>query len=140
MLVVEEEGEVERVGEVLGCAELTHSKAERSLSTRSQSRFVLLFTVAFFVFFVQSRPPFFRRVKNGIRNSKIHRSSSRDIADLVLINMAEQIARTAKEAFDASQLLDATERHLALVALKDALTTYKERILAANVQDIEVCS
>lgn len=69
---------------------------------------------------------------------------------------AEQVARTAKvrpgilsshsrltrrglqEAFDASQLLDSSERHKALVALKEALTTSKDRILAANALDIQV--
>lgn len=54
------------------------------------------------------------------------------------IRMAEQVARTAKESFDASQLLDSSERHKALIALKDALTTSKEAILAANARDIEV--
>ncbi|KAL8279886.1 hypothetical protein RQP46_007736 [Phenoliferia psychrophenolica] len=49
---------------------------------------------------------------------------------------AEQVARTAKEAFDASQLLDSSERHKALVALKSALTTHKARILSANALDI----
>ncbi|BGP25578.1 glutamate-5-semialdehyde dehydrogenase [Rhodotorula toruloides] len=50
---------------------------------------------------------------------------------------AEQVARTAKEAFDASQLLDSSERHTALLALKRALTGAKEDILEANRQDIE---
>lgn len=51
---------------------------------------------------------------------------------------AGQVARTAKEAFDASQLLDSSERHTALLALKQALTDAKEEILQANRQDIEV--
>lgn len=51
---------------------------------------------------------------------------------------AEQVARTAKEAFDASQLLESSERHAALLALKRALTDAKEEILQANRQDIEV--
>lgn len=51
---------------------------------------------------------------------------------------AEQVARTAKESFDASQLLDSSERHLALVALKHALTESKDAILAANALDIQV--
>ncbi|BGO92439.1 hypothetical protein NBRC10512_000513 [Rhodotorula toruloides] len=50
---------------------------------------------------------------------------------------AEQVARTAKEAFDASQLLDSSERHTALLALKQALTDAKEEILEANRLDIE---
>lgn len=51
---------------------------------------------------------------------------------------AEQIALDAKLSFDASQLVDSHERHKALVALKDALTTAKSDILAANQRDIEV--
>ena len=54
--------------------------------------------------------------------------------------MAEQVARMAKESFDASQLLDSSERHRALLALKAALTESKEAILAANARDIEVRS
>ncbi|GAA6022083.1 hypothetical protein JCM11491_004746 [Sporobolomyces phaffii] len=50
---------------------------------------------------------------------------------------AEQVARTAKESFDASQLLDSAERHKALIALKQALTTHKDEILTANRLDIE---
>lgn len=51
---------------------------------------------------------------------------------------AEQIALDAKLSFDASQLVDSHERHKALVALKEALTTAKSDILAANQRDIEV--
>ncbi|BGP49509.1 glutamate-5-semialdehyde dehydrogenase [Rhodotorula kratochvilovae] len=53
------------------------------------------------------------------------------------MSSAEQIARDAKLSFDASQLLDSEERHKALVALKDALTTAKDDILAANQRDID---
>ncbi|GJN90198.1 hypothetical protein Rhopal_003197-T1 [Rhodotorula paludigena] len=53
------------------------------------------------------------------------------------MSSAEQIAKQAKDSFDASQLLDAHERHRALVALKDALTAAKADILQANKQDIE---
>ena len=51
---------------------------------------------------------------------------------------AVEIAQSAKESFDASQLLDAGERHKALLALKEALTTHKQAILDANREDIEV--
>ena len=51
---------------------------------------------------------------------------------------AERVARTAKESFDASQLLDSAERHTALIALKQALTDSKDEILQANKLDIEV--
>ncbi|KAM0751337.1 gamma-glutamyl phosphate reductase [Meredithblackwellia eburnea MCA 4105] len=50
---------------------------------------------------------------------------------------AEDVAKTAKQAFDASQLLDSSERHNALVALRKALTESKDEILAANALDIK---
>ncbi|GAA5849059.1 hypothetical protein JCM8547_006429 [Rhodosporidiobolus lusitaniae] len=53
------------------------------------------------------------------------------------MSTAEDTARAAKEAFDASQLLDSSERHRALLALKDALTQHKDEILEANKRDIE---
>lgn len=69
-------------------------------------------------------------------------STSRNSLHKLQIAMsgAEQVARTAKESFDASQLLDSSERHSALVALKKALTDSKDEILAANKLDIEVRS
>lgn len=48
------------------------------------------------------------------------------------------LAQAARDAFTASQLLDASERHLALIAVKDALTDAKQEILAANKLDIQV--
>lgn len=51
-----------------------------------------------------------------------------------------EIAQTAKEAFAASQLLDASARQQALVALKHALTVSKDEILAANALDMKVRS
>ncbi|GAA5876137.1 hypothetical protein JCM3774_003509 [Rhodotorula dairenensis] len=47
------------------------------------------------------------------------------------------LAQAARDAFTASQLLDASERHLALIAVKDALTAAKDEILAANKLDIQ---
>ena len=47
------------------------------------------------------------------------------------------LAQAARDAFTASQLLDASERHLALIAVKDALTEAKQEILAANKLDIQ---
>lgn len=52
--------------------------------------------------------------------------------------MAEQVARLAKESFDASQLLPASERHKALLAIRDALVASKQDILAANALDMQV--
>jgi glutamate-5-semialdehyde dehydrogenase len=54
------------------------------------------------------------------------------------ISPAEVVAKAAKKAYDASQLLDASERTVALVALKLALTQAKDEILAANALDIAV--
>lgn len=48
------------------------------------------------------------------------------------------LAQAARDAFTASQLLDASERHLALIAVEDALTAAKQEILEANRKDIEV--
>lgn len=48
------------------------------------------------------------------------------------------LAQAARDAFTASQLLDASERHLALIAVKDALTQAKQEILDANKLDIQV--
>ncbi|GAA5987259.1 hypothetical protein JCM10908_001883 [Rhodotorula pacifica] len=47
------------------------------------------------------------------------------------------LAQAARDAFTASQLLDASERHLALIAVKDALTAAKQEILDANKLDIQ---
>lgn len=51
---------------------------------------------------------------------------------------ALQIARAAKAAFEASQLIVSSERINALNAIKDQLNANKEEILAANRQDLEV--
>ncbi|GAA5984575.1 hypothetical protein JCM11641_006555 [Rhodosporidiobolus odoratus] len=53
------------------------------------------------------------------------------------MSSAEEIARSAKQAYNDSQLLDGAERHKALLALKDALTTHKDVIIAANKLDLE---
>lgn len=49
---------------------------------------------------------------------------------------AETVARHAKEAFDASQLLPSGQRHAALVALHSTLTQSKQQVLDANAKDI----
>jgi glutamate-5-semialdehyde dehydrogenase len=51
---------------------------------------------------------------------------------------AEQIARAARAAFDASQLIDAAERDAALEAIRKELEDSKDEILAANARDMEV--
>jgi glutamate-5-semialdehyde dehydrogenase len=54
------------------------------------------------------------------------------------VSCAEAVARSAKEAFDASQLLDSSDRHKALLSLRDALASSKQRILDANAKDVKV--
>lgn len=51
---------------------------------------------------------------------------------------AEIVARAAKKAYDASQLLDVAERQSALTAVKKALAEAKDEILAANALDLKV--
>ena len=51
---------------------------------------------------------------------------------------AEQIARGAREAFEASQLVDAEKRNGALQAIRDVLQENKADILVANEKDMEV--
>ncbi|KAH7101557.1 gamma-glutamyl phosphate reductase [Auriculariales sp. MPI-PUGE-AT-0066] len=53
-------------------------------------------------------------------------------------NSASEIARSAKAAFEASQLVDASERDNALQYLIEELDKLKDAILSANKQDLEV--
>jgi len=53
---------------------------------------------------------------------------------------AEVIARSAREAFEASQLIDVSERDVALKAIREILKTSKDEVLSANKQDMEVCT
>ena len=50
----------------------------------------------------------------------------------------EQIARAAKAAFEESQLVDASERVLALQIIKQELEALRPEIEAANKADLEV--
>ena len=52
--------------------------------------------------------------------------------------MTETIARTAKAAFESSQLTPASERVNALYAIRNALEAAKPAILAANEEDLRV--
>lgn len=52
----------------------------------------------------------------------------------------EQIAKSAKAAFEASQLVDSSERVKALHVIKEELEALKVEIKAANRADLEVCS
>lgn len=54
------------------------------------------------------------------------------------MSAATTIARAAKEAFQASQLLGADERTKALGAMRAALEARKDAILEANREDVEV--
>ena len=51
----------------------------------------------------------------------------------------EEIARSAKAAFQESQLLPSSERTKALEAIREQLKLRKWDILAANVEDLKVC-
>lgn len=53
---------------------------------------------------------------------------------------AESVARAAKAAFDAAQLLadGPSERVRALKLVREALQEHKQRVLDANAQDMEV--
>ena len=53
---------------------------------------------------------------------------------------AESIAKTAKQAFESSQLIPSSERVSALKAIVEALNNAKAGILAANKEDLEVCN
>ena len=52
---------------------------------------------------------------------------------------SEGIARSAKSAFQESQLLPSSERINALLAIRKQLELRKSEILAANVEDLKVC-
>jgi len=52
--------------------------------------------------------------------------------------MAEDIAKEAKTAFVASQLIPVSERINALHAIKEELNANKAEILAANREDVQV--
>lgn len=51
---------------------------------------------------------------------------------------AESIAIAARRAFEASQLVDPSERDVALKAIRETLQASKDEILAANKKDMEV--
>lgn len=53
-------------------------------------------------------------------------------------NPAEDIAKAAKAAFEASQLIPPSERVKALYAIRAELETAKEDVLAANRKDLQV--
>lgn len=56
------------------------------------------------------------------------------------MSTAEAIARLARTAYDASQLVDTNERVLALKAISAAISLHKVEILQANARDLEVRS
>lgn len=51
---------------------------------------------------------------------------------------AEVIAREARRAFEASQLVDPAERNVALKAIREMLHDRKSEVLKANKKDMEV--
>ncbi|WWC87113.1 glutamate-5-semialdehyde dehydrogenase [Kwoniella dendrophila CBS 6074] len=52
-------------------------------------------------------------------------------------NAAESIAKAAREAFEQSQLVDVSERDLALKAIREVLEGKKDEVLKANKEDME---
>ncbi len=54
------------------------------------------------------------------------------------MSSAENIAQTAKAAFETSQLIGATERTSALHEIRKELETNKDSILRANGEDMAV--
>lgn len=50
-----------------------------------------------------------------------------------------QLAKAAKSAFEASQLLDSLEKTKALDLIKHELELQRSEILEANRRDMEVC-
>lgn len=53
------------------------------------------------------------------------------------MSSAEQIARAAKEAYESSQLIDASQRNGVLSDIQSRLQACKEEVLAANAKDLE---
>lgn len=53
---------------------------------------------------------------------------------------AEGIAISARRAFEASQLVDVSERNIALEAIRFKLEQAKDEVLSANKKDMEVRS
>lgn len=53
---------------------------------------------------------------------------------------AEEIARSAREAYEASQLVDSSERDLALFKIRDLLLERRQDVLDANQKDLDVSS
>lgn len=53
-------------------------------------------------------------------------------------NAAEGIAQAARRAFEASQLVDVSERNVALNAIRQVLEQHKDEVLAANKKDMDV--
>ena len=51
---------------------------------------------------------------------------------------AEGIAKAAREAFEASQLVDVSQRNVALQAIRQVLESNRDTVLAANKEDMEV--
>ena len=49
-----------------------------------------------------------------------------------------EIAKSAKKAFEASQIVEHDERVRALVAIRESLGKCKEDIMSANRRDMEV--
>ncbi|KAI5451806.1 glutamate-5-semialdehyde dehydrogenase [Naganishia albida] len=56
------------------------------------------------------------------------------------MSSAEEIAKAARQAYEDSQLVDASERDLALRSIADHLASHRDEILAANAKDMEAAN
>ena len=54
------------------------------------------------------------------------------------MSTAESIAKLARAAYEASQLVDSEDRVAALHAISVAISTHKDEILEANAKDMDV--
>jgi glutamate-5-semialdehyde dehydrogenase len=60
------------------------------------------------------------------------------MSDLSSSSSAESIAIAARRAFEASQLVNVSERNVALDAIRVKLEQSRDAVLAANKKDMEV--
>lgn len=67
----------------------------------------------------------------------VHRQLYLTLVTLIM-SSAEEIAKAAKLAFEASQLISVDERVAALRHIRQELEAHKPEILAANAKDLEV--
>lgn len=57
-----------------------------------------------------------------------------------IMSTAEDIAKAARQAYEDSQLVDASERDVALRSIAQHLSSHRDEILAANAKDMEAAN